>query len=118
MAKECDNDDTLTIQFPGERVFLKQGAAQSIFYVFQQLERIRGINQFENYSSQPQATTVNIKASLREVGSALFLSLGLLLTRGLTNRLPVTLNIRDNPKGVHTERKRQIVVWESQTYTF
>lgn len=28
------------------------------------------------------------------------------LTRGLTSRLPVTLNIRDNPKGVHTEERK------------
>lgn len=65
--KECVYDETLTIQFPGERVFLKRGATQSIFYIFQQLKGIRDINQFEKYSSQPQAITVNVKASLCEV---------------------------------------------------
>lgn len=61
---------------------------------------------------------MNVKTTLCEVGSPLLLSPGLLLTRGLTSRLPVTLNIRDNPKGVHTERNRQMVVWEPQRYTF
>lgn len=65
--RECVYDETLTFQFPGEHVFLKRGAIQSIFYIFQQLKGIRGINQFENYSSQPQAITVNVKASLCEV---------------------------------------------------
>lgn len=33
-----------------------------------------------------------------------------MLTRGLTNKLPVMLNIRDIPKGVHTvEKKRRTV---------
>lgn len=62
MAKECVYDDALTVQFPGERVFLKTGAAQSVLYILQQLRGTRGVNQLGNYSSRPQAT--NVKAAL------------------------------------------------------
>lgn len=113
MAKECVYGDALTVQLPGEWVFLKCGAAQSVFYIFQQLMGMRRINQFRKIYFT--VTSHNYSFNCYCLQSVLLWFSGLLLTRGLTNRLPVTLNIRDNPKGVHTEDRNMGSWWVSVT---
>lgn len=97
--RPCHSKHQHTVEFPGEWVLFKRGAVQRLLHVLQELQKTEQFKEDVTLSSD----TTHISLTFTTIAGR--------LTRGLTSRLPVTLNIRDKPKGVHTvERNTQLLI--------
>lgn len=94
-----NNKILLSWEFPWKGGLLKHSTIHCIFDILQQLrkDRWRESHERTNPTKKQNKTKNNYKMPVTVPT----------LTRGFTRRLPMTLNILDNPRGVHTMEDNQ-----------